>query len=166
MDKINFVPWFRLAWERRLHICQQFQGPIKRFDILVNKREEKSPLSSTGIAKPGRKECTAVMTSSDNEVDFNGSDIVDRNYELTSDSLPSDEDLQVHKTKKRNKRSRPEAWKKNTQKKKRCAGEEYVGRGDKNVPPKSLKLPCYCRRKCQDRIPEDLCHSINRKFWD
>ncbi|PSN33594.1 hypothetical protein C0J52_23010 [Blattella germanica] len=33
------------------------------------------------------------MTSSDNEVDFNGSDIVDPDYELTSDSLPSDEDL-------------------------------------------------------------------------
>ncbi|PSN33306.1 hypothetical protein C0J52_19492 [Blattella germanica] len=61
-----------------------------------------------------------------------------RSHHLVQLALQSLEDLQeepaVHKTKKRNKRPHPEAWKKNTQKKKRCAGEEYVGRGGKNKP--------------------------------
>ncbi|PSN31744.1 hypothetical protein C0J52_24470 [Blattella germanica] len=63
-----------------------------------------------------------------------------RSHHLVQLALQSLEDLQeesaVHKTKKINKRPRPQAWKKNTQKKKRYAGEEYVGRGAKMFPPK------------------------------
>ncbi|CAG4941584.1 uncharacterized protein LOC123691982 [Colias croceus] len=55
------------------------------------------------------------------------------------------------------KRSRnPEEWHKQKQKRLRIAGLEYINANGKIVPPKQPGPDCNCRRKCFQKVPEDV----------
>ncbi|XP_013175319.1 PREDICTED: uncharacterized protein LOC106123494 isoform X3 [Papilio xuthus] len=50
----------------------------------------------------------------------------------------------------------PEEWHKQKQKRLRIAGLEYINANGKVVPPKKPGPDCNCRRKCYQRVPEDV----------
>ncbi|XP_041973034.1 uncharacterized protein LOC121728806 [Aricia agestis] len=50
----------------------------------------------------------------------------------------------------------PEEWHKQKQKRLRIAGLEYVNANGKIVPPKQPGPDCNCRRKCFQKVPEDI----------
>ncbi|CAK1578702.1 unnamed protein product [Parnassius mnemosyne] len=50
----------------------------------------------------------------------------------------------------------PEEWHKQKQKRLRIAGLEYINANGKVVPPKQPGPDCNCRRKCFQRVPEDV----------
>ncbi|XP_068627735.1 uncharacterized protein [Battus philenor] len=50
----------------------------------------------------------------------------------------------------------PEEWHKQKQKRLRIAGLEYINANGKVVPPKQPGSDCNCRRKCFQRVPEDV----------
>ncbi|CAH0663441.1 unnamed protein product [Chilo suppressalis] len=55
------------------------------------------------------------------------------------------------------KRSRnPEEWHKQKQKRLRIAGLEYINANGKVVPPKQPGPDCNCRRRCFQKVPEDV----------
>ncbi|KAG6453570.1 hypothetical protein O3G_MSEX008223 [Manduca sexta] len=50
----------------------------------------------------------------------------------------------------------PEEWHKQKQKRLRIAGLEYINANGKVVPPKQPGPDCNCRRKCFQKVPEDV----------
>ncbi|CAH0721458.1 unnamed protein product, partial [Brenthis ino] len=50
----------------------------------------------------------------------------------------------------------PEEWHKQKQKRLRIAGLEYINANGKIVPPKQPGPDCNCRRKCFQKVPEDV----------
>ncbi|XP_063530274.1 uncharacterized protein LOC134741430 isoform X1 [Cydia strobilella] len=50
----------------------------------------------------------------------------------------------------------PEEWHKQKQKRLRIAGLEYINANGKIVPPKQPGPDCNCRRKCFQKVPEDI----------
>ncbi|CAG9563361.1 unnamed protein product [Danaus chrysippus] len=50
----------------------------------------------------------------------------------------------------------PEEWHKQKQKRLRIAGLEYINANGKVVPPKQPGPDCNCRRKCFQKVPEDI----------
>ncbi|XP_073967047.1 uncharacterized protein [Choristoneura fumiferana] len=50
----------------------------------------------------------------------------------------------------------PEEWHKQKQKRLRIAGLEYINANGKLVPPKQPGPDCNCRRKCFQKVPEDI----------
>ncbi|XP_075972137.1 uncharacterized protein LOC142973974 [Anticarsia gemmatalis] len=50
----------------------------------------------------------------------------------------------------------PEEWHKQKQKRLRIAGLEYINANGKIVPPKQPGPDCNCRRRCFQKVPEDI----------
>ncbi|XP_063823155.1 uncharacterized protein LOC135073070 [Ostrinia nubilalis] len=50
----------------------------------------------------------------------------------------------------------PEEWHKQKQKRLRIAGLEYINANGKVVPPKQPGPDCNCRRRCFQKVPEDI----------
>ncbi|KAJ2950575.1 hypothetical protein O0L34_g8821 [Tuta absoluta] len=50
----------------------------------------------------------------------------------------------------------PEEWHKQKQKRLRIAGQEYINANGKVVPPKQPGPDCNCRRRCFQKVPEDI----------
>ncbi|CAG9792192.1 unnamed protein product [Diatraea saccharalis] len=50
----------------------------------------------------------------------------------------------------------PEEWHKQKQKRLRIAGLEYINANGKVVPPKQPGPDCNCRRRCFQKVPEDV----------
>lgn len=61
----------------------------------------------------------------------------------------------------------PESWGKNTRKKRRNTGQEYVSTKGKNVAAKKMKDSCSekCRLKCRSKITEEERKNIFDYYW-
>ena len=72
---------------------------------------------------------------------------------------------EVVKSKNVRKRVRDESlWQRNSNKKKRACGEEYVSTANTVVPARAVGEPCSCRRKCFDKVGISLIQKIYDGF--
>ena len=68
----------------------------------------------------------------------------------------------------RKRKSNRDEWKRNKNKKRRCAGEEYISSSGKKVPKRALKqIDCSrCRYKCSSNINEKQRQSLFDTYWE
>ena len=67
----------------------------------------------------------------------------------------------------RKRKSNQDEWKRNKNKKRRCAGEEYISSSGKKVPKRTLKpIDCSgCKFKCSMKISEEQRQSLFATYW-
>lgn len=82
----------------------------------------------------------------------------------TSSEETQEEETKEFKPKKRIRRE--QNWRRAVNKKKRCAGEEYITKSGKTVPSKPFQpFVCVCKNKCHLLLPEERQRELHTSFY-